>query len=83
MEIFVKHSLPSFAKLNRLLKALMTECQPQCTIYFPSQMECLEIKAIRRQSCIDKAAKFVHSMLNAMKIIDQILNHEIYLHIVF
>ena len=63
MEIFVKHSLPSFAKLNRLLKALMTECQPQCTIHFPSERECLEIKAIRRLSCIDKTAKFVHKFI--------------------
>ena len=46
-------------------------------------MECLKIKAIRSLSCINKTAKFVHSMSNAMKIKIPILNHEIYLHIVF
>ena len=33
MEILVKHSFPSSTKLNWLLKALTTECQPRYTIY--------------------------------------------------
>ena len=33
MEILVKQSFLSSTKFNWLLKALMTDCQPQCTIY--------------------------------------------------